>query len=383
MFSNKDMYKFKLKNGENMKKVLKTFSKLNAGGAEVRTLEMITEINNRQIDGIEFHIIALSGEAGILDNKFKEQGVKIHYIKLKNYKFLFEFIKLINKEKINVLYSNIFLFSGVFMLLGRILNVPLRISHIRTLFDEKETKFRKFRNYFLKNLIIKYSTYIIGVNKAVLSRNFKRFELNNSQYKVLFNGIKSRKQMNTDTKAGERINIIHIGRQVPAKNHIKLLEIFIEVNKFYPESTLHLIGQTNEKINEKILDVIKKYKIEKNVKILGVRDDVSHLLNNKNIMIFPSMREGLPGVVLEALACGVPVLASNIEPHQELVSYFTDVTVMDLNDSNINWAKKTLEICHSKEYLNSSNIIEEFNNSPFNLKNHVDEYLKIINVEVN
>jgi len=361
-----------------MIKILKTFSKLDEGGAETRTLQLIREIKKREIKDLEFHILSLSGEEGKLDQEFLREDAIIHYIKLKELKFIPKFIKLVKNEKFDILYSNLFLFSGVFMLFGRILNVPSRVSHLRTLFDEKENSIRFFRNIILKVLIKKYSTLIIGVNESVLKRNFKEHDISNDKFKVLYNGISSDSPSLMNCTKNNQINIVHVGRQVKAKNHRMLMSIFVEIKKLYPNSYLTLVGKMDDKVMEELNSIIEENSIGNFVNFLGVQNNINKVFENKDLLVFPSVREGLPGVILEALSNGVPVLASDIEPHKEIATFTSNLHVLSLDDKYQNWAKKAVSICSNSPNLNQSQIIEDFKLTPFTLDQHVDDYLKII-----
>ncbi|MBK5462549.1 glycosyltransferase [Peribacillus sp. TH27] len=361
------------------KNVLKIFGKLDPGGAELRTLDLIKEIKLLNQD-IKFHILVLGGKEGSLDSTFRDLGVNIYYIKLKKFDFIIKFFMLIKKEKINIVYSNVFLFSGFFMLLSKIFRVPHRITHIRTLYDEKENFIRKYRNKVLKLLIKKYSNYIVGVNESVLLENFGTEIYQNTKFQILYNGIKNPRRFEIKDIDDNNINIIHIGRQTKAKNHKKLIRIFVEINKKLPNSYLHLVGKPDEMIEKEIMQLISKNNLDEKVIFWGVQENVYSHLNNKKVMIFPSIREGLPGVLLEAMSMGIPVVASDISPHQELTRYFSYLKVINLNKSDLEWAKEIIEIISSE---NSSSMKEkirkEFNSSPFHMGNHIEGYLKIIN----
>ncbi|MGG2896254.1 glycosyltransferase [Enterococcus lactis] len=63
---------------------------------------------------------------------------------------------------------------------------------------------------------------------------------------------------------------------------------------------------------ERLQSLIKQYKLEDKVELLGFRTDILELLKISDYFIFPSKREGLPVSIMEALACGVPVICSKI-----------------------------------------------------------------------
>ena len=64
---------------------------------------------------------------------------------------------------------------------------------------------------------------------------------------------------------------------------------------------------------------VKEYKLSNKVKLLGYRKDVIEILKISDFFIFPSKREGLPVSILEAMACDLPVIASNVRGNRDLI----------------------------------------------------------------
>lgn len=96
--------------------------------------------------------------------------------------------------------------------------------------------------------------------------------------------------------------LIHIGSFVPEKNHAGLLRIFGRLNKLFPSLRLVLCGDgpLRSKMDEQLSpDIIS----------LGSRQDLNAILPHAKALILPSLIEGLPGVILEAMAVKVPVVA--------------------------------------------------------------------------
>ena len=71
---------------------------------------------------------------------------------------------------------------------------------------------------------------------------------------------------------------------------------------------------------------------------LGVRDDVPQLLKTADVLLLPSIHEGLPGVVLEACASGTPVLASDLPGVREIASRLPLVRYLPLTAADEEWA---------------------------------------------
>jgi glycosyltransferase involved in cell wall biosynthesis len=113
---------------------------------------------------------------------------------------------------------------------------------------------------------------------------------------------------------------VSIGRLVPIKNHSVVLNALSHAIDGLEnvDDLFVLIGEG--KLKENLLKKIKKLQLEKQVKMTGLisRDEVYQYLSQADIFISASWGEGLPVGVLEAMACGVPVILSDIPPHREI-----------------------------------------------------------------
>lgn len=117
--------------------------------------------------------------------------------------------------------------------------------------------------------------------------------------------LDTRKALNVEGKTV----VTHLGTGLlPQKNHTFLFEIFREYLKLDNNAVLLLIGA--EKDNN-LSSLCQKNGIIDKVLFLGLRNDVSELLQATDVFIFPSIKEGLPVAVIEAQAAGLPVLMSD------------------------------------------------------------------------
>jgi glycosyltransferase involved in cell wall biosynthesis len=104
--------------------------------------------------------------------------------------------------------------------------------------------------------------------------------------------------------------ILHVGGFTFEKNHEGLLRIFQLVLKRKPNAKLLLAG--DGPLFVPIKENIKSLGLESNVHLLGRRTDIAALMKNATMVVLPSIIEGLPGVLLEAMYCRVPVIANNV-----------------------------------------------------------------------
>lgn len=136
----------------------------------------------------------------------------------------------------------------------------------------------------------------------------------------------------------------HIGRtDVLQKNHPFLLAVFGEIVKIKPHSKLMLIGAEP---TERLEQLCKEYKIEKNTLFMGMRRDVSSLLQGADLFLFPSTNEGLPLSVIEAQAAGLSVLMSDSVTDEAAVTQ--QVVALPLALPAEAWAKKAVELLNNE-----------------------------------
>ncbi|MEM7550847.1 MAG: glycosyltransferase family 4 protein [Bacteroidota bacterium] len=126
---------------------------------------------------------------------------------------------------------------------------------------------------------------------------------------------------------------INIGSFVPEKNHIFLIEIFEAYRKKYGSGKLWLVG--DGKLRDQIEKKIKQNGLTHDVLLFGYRKDALSLLKAADIMIMPSLIEGLPGVILEAQSCQIPVVASAVGGIPEVI--FNNVNGFTVEEYNVDW----------------------------------------------
>ncbi len=113
------------------------------------------------------------------------------------------------------------------------------------------------------------------------------------------------------------VRLLTVGRLSPQKGHIHLLRALPAIVAEYPHTVLEIAG--TGPLEESIRRESRHLSIQDHVTFLGKRDDVSTLLNRTHLFVLPSLWEGLSVVALEALAAGVPMVASDIPPMREII----------------------------------------------------------------
>ena len=100
------------------------------------------------------------------------------------------------------------------------------------------------------------------------------------------------------------------------KNQIMLVKSVPELAKIIPNLKILLIGKETLPI---VREFVQKEKLEKYVEFLGYRRDVEKLTMMSDVAFSASLREGLPVNIIEAMACGLPVVVSDNRGHRSLI----------------------------------------------------------------
>ncbi len=119
------------------------------------------------------------------------------------------------------------------------------------------------------------------------------------------------------TDRGEKL-LLHISNFRPVKRPMDVISIFHLVLREIP-SRLLLVGEGPEM--PRIIEQVKKLGIDSRVIFLGKQDEVSQLISLADLLLLPSEKESFGLVALEAMACGVPVIASNAGGLPEVVEH--------------------------------------------------------------
>lgn len=158
----------------------------------------------------------------------------------------------------------------------------------------------------------------------------------------------------------EHFVISSIGELNNNKNHKVVLEALYRINNKKIKYIIAGSGKLESSLNQKI----KEYNLENQVKLLGYRDETLEIVELSDIFIFPSYREGLSLSLMEAMALGKPVIASNIRGNNDLI-----------DDNKGGFLFNPQDVCqlsyHLEEMLNNSDLRDSL--SKYNIEK-IKEY---------
>lgn len=112
--------------------------------------------------------------------------------------------------------------------------------------------------------------------------------------------------------------MVNVGRQDYPKGHKYLLEAMANLVEKQSNPTLFIAGRSGQ-VSPDLEKLKERLHLNGQVRFLGHREDIPEILAAADLFVFPSLYEGLPGAVIEAMALGLPIVASDIPPVREVV----------------------------------------------------------------
>lgn len=294
------------------KKILFAITKGNWGGAQRYVFDLATNLSKD-----EFEVTVALGAGDILKEKLEAAGIRVIEFSywqrdiriFDEIRSFFTLIKLFRTEKPDIVHVNSSKIGGLGSLAGRIARVPKIIFTAHGWpFWEDRTIISKSIIWFFSWLTALFSHKIICISKYDLSVA-QRMPFIGEKAVLIYNGIGP---MNLGTGAiirnafpkGSTITGT-IGELNKNKNQITL----IEAAKDNPSLCIAIVGEGEERT--RLEKKIKEYHLEDRVKLFGFRP-AHEVLRGFDRFALPSLKEGLPYVLIEAKMAGLPIDANRV-----------------------------------------------------------------------
>lgn len=210
---------------------------------------------------------------------------------------------------------------------------------------------------------IEQSDGVTSISKYLRDRTVKEFEVQNP-IEVIYNFVNcdlyTRSTKNADHRAdyadpSERI-LVHLSNFRPVKRVLDVVETFDRVNKQIP-SRLLMIGDGPDRSSAEWL--VRKKKLQDRVHFLGKQDNVQSKLAISDLMLMPSELESFGLAALEAMACKVPAISTNVGGVPELIDHGKTGFLTPVGDVE-SMAKYAIEVLSDEKRLREMGELARF-----------------------
>ena len=295
-----------------MKNVLYIIWSLTQGGAERVVINLA-----KGLDKTRFRpVVCCLNEPGEYAGELESLGIKVISLNKKPKLDLGIIAKLSNvmaDERIDIVHTHLWTASFWGRIAARIAHVSVVIVTEHNL-DTWKGIFHRLSDRFLSL----WTDKIIAVSQSVKRFYVEKIGISQGKIEVIYNGIEIDKFKSEirNSKFDGPTTLAIIGRLVEQKGHRYLFEALSSLNGKY-RVKLMVVG--DGPIKDNLQSTVAALQLEDKVVFSGFRNDVSQILKSVDILVIPSLREGLPIIALEAMAAGVPVVATNVGGNSEVV----------------------------------------------------------------
>ena len=318
-------------------KVAHIITRIITGGAEENTLYTI-----KGLDKKKYSIDLIVGEEFREDiyNNFENNNFCI--IRLKGLKgklnFLYDpivLIKLINlfkKNHYDIVHTHLTKIGILGKIASRISGVPIIIHGLHgSAFQAFNSKLLNLALIFFERKTSKYTDAYISVSRILSERYIKEGIGKRENHFTVYSGMNldkfyySREKINRRKKLAEiGINsdcfiIGNVATLEPRKGHKFLIDAFKKVSEKHKNKSIKLIIISDGYERENLVNYVNKLNLKEKVIFTGYREDIEELMAIMDIFVLTSLREGLPRVLVQAAAVGMPLIAFNVDGVPEII----------------------------------------------------------------
>ncbi|MEC1664912.1 glycosyltransferase family 1 protein [Bacillus halotolerans] len=303
-------------------RVLHVLSGMNRGGAETMVMNLYRKMDRSKV---QFDFLTYRNDPCAYDEEILSLGGRLFYVPSIGQSNPLTFVKNVrNTIKENGPFSAVHAHTdfqtGFIALAARLAGVQVRVCHShntswKTGFNWKD----RLQLMVFRRLILAYATELCACGEDAGRFLFGRSNMERKRVHLLPNGIdldlfSPAGQAADDEKksrgiASDRLIIGHVARFHEVKNHAFLLKLAVHLKKRGVRFQMVLAG--DGPLREQMEEEARQLNLLSDVLFLGTEEHIHELMRTFDVFVMPSLYEGLPVVLVEAQASGLPCIISD------------------------------------------------------------------------
>lgn len=261
------------------------------------------------------------------------------------------FGRILQEERYEVVHAHMYNFAGVVLRAAAKGGVEKRFAHLHTTGDGRpSTLLRIVYRKLMAYLVRRHATRVFGCSRGAFDAFFGAGWERDQRMRVVHCGIDLDAFFGPVDRDGvmaelgvppETPLMLHVGRFVEAKNHQYLVEVFRETRKL--RGDVHLVLMGEGELLGQVRTQVHEYGLDDRVHFLGVRSDVARWTKAADVMVMPSIREGLPVTMIEAAAAGLPLIITDMQGMREANEGGCSGRLLPVDAPPSQWAEAVVE----------------------------------------
>jgi glycosyltransferase involved in cell wall biosynthesis len=282
------------------------------GGAETVFLQTAT-----RLDPLRFESTAVLGGMGWLAKQFQARGVDPQIVPAKgsfNARYLSTLMRLARQHKSDVIAAHLYGSSVYASLVGTLLSIPV----VSVLHGQSDVPAEERFSSVKAAIVRRGSRRVVFVSERLQDHFRPRFRLTAAQCAVIPNGVDTEIfRPDRDRSLRAELGLADDTALIGAIGNIrkpKAYEVLLRAARTLVDRSrrFHLViaGDCANDLGKQLRQLAVELGVERHVTFLGLRPDVSRILNNLDAFALSSQTEGFSIACIEAMACGIPVVAT-------------------------------------------------------------------------
>lgn len=227
--------------------------------------------------------------------------------------------KAIRQYNIDILHAHLPDSALWGALASRRCHIPLVTTYHSNQLVPPASTLSRLLHYFALQFAARGTSHHIAVSESVRDQVIKTLHVTPDKVSVIPNGISIPEHPSTTAQAETTPHIVTVGRLVDIKAHEQLLMALPTVMEHWPQTHCTVVGDGPRRAS--LEAITQDLGITEHVTFVGATHDVTRYLRQATLYVSTSQFEGIPMSILEAMAWGLPVIASDVPGNSDIVKH--------------------------------------------------------------
>ncbi|HBF33393.1 TPA: hypothetical protein DDW35_02395 [Candidatus Sumerlaeota bacterium] len=300
--------------------VLRVITWLPVGGIERKIAAVLPRLDRNLFNP---RVVCLR-ERGPLADDLEASGVPVDVCPFKSRlspSGIWRLAGLMKQHKIDIVHAHMYRSNTPATVAAKLAGVPVVIAHVHNV-NTWETR----RQLMMDRFLSRWRQVMVGVSDRVRQDIVNQLHLPSDKTRTLYNGVDIERFQDNSLRAPMRktlgiadneLVIINHGRLVSQKNPQVFIRVAEEIAKTRQNVRILIAGDGG--LREELEKIAAQKSVADKIQFLGKRDDIPELLQAADLYMMASFKEGFSNALIEAMAAGLPVVATDVGGNAEAV----------------------------------------------------------------
>lgn len=278
------------------------------GGAEIMCENLTCALKKQ---GHEVTVVCLYHRPTPISERMEQAGIRILWLDKHpglDVTMIPKLVRIFRRERPEVVHTHLDVIKYAAPA-AKLAGIPRCVHTVHSVAEkEAEGKLQKWSNTFFYR---QGWSVPVALSREVAASVARFYNLKPEQVPVIHNGIDlSKCRPKESYSLGEPVRILHVGRFDVPKNHPGLLKSFGMLHRQYSQCRLTLVGDGD--LRPQIENLAEELGIARWITFAGMQKNVHPYLQEADIFVLPSVYEGNPMTIIEAMGTGLPIVATTV-----------------------------------------------------------------------